>query len=180
MCILLGSLLPFCLDRDTKSIVLTNQRAPIQKVSPNSECRPKFRMRIQIWICVPADEPHGSLFVYFRIFAPLADYHVIASHVTSVTRPIPTFSDHLRSFPLICDDFRSFPMIFSNFRWFLPSADISRALQTPIGYHATLRKFYSSVKQLPRTPACWYIKIARPRHFTASARWFGDIAKVMR
>jgi hypothetical protein len=31
------------------------------------------------------DEPHGSLFVYFRIFAPLADDHVIASHVTSVT-----------------------------------------------------------------------------------------------
>jgi hypothetical protein len=62
------------------------------------------------------DEPHGSLFMYFRIFAPLADDHVIASHVTSVTRPIPTFSDQLRSFPLICDDFRSFPMIFSDFR----------------------------------------------------------------
>jgi hypothetical protein len=57
------------------------------------------------------DEPHGSLFVYFRIFTPLADDHVIASHVTSVTRPIPTFSDQLRSFPLICDDFRSFPII---------------------------------------------------------------------
>jgi hypothetical protein len=41
------------------------------------------------------DEPHGSLFMYFRIFAPLADDHVIASHVTSVTRPIPTFSDQL-------------------------------------------------------------------------------------
>ena len=55
---------------------------------------------------IDADEPHGSLFVYFRIFARLADYHVIVSHVTSVTRPIPTFSDHLRSFPLICDDLR--------------------------------------------------------------------------
>jgi hypothetical protein len=63
------------------------------------------------WFSV--DEPHGSLFMYFRIFAPLADYHVIASHVTSLTRPIPTFSDQLRSFPLICDDFRSFPMIFT-------------------------------------------------------------------
>jgi hypothetical protein len=41
------------------------------------------------------DEPHGSLFVYFRIFAPLADDHVIVSHVTSVTRPIPTFSNQL-------------------------------------------------------------------------------------
>ena len=59
------------------------------------------------------DEPHGSLFMYFRIFAPLADNHVIASHVTGVTRPIPTFSDQFRSFPLICDDFRSFPMIFT-------------------------------------------------------------------
>jgi hypothetical protein len=40
-----------------------------------------------------ADEPHGSLFVYFHIFAPLADDHVIVSHVTGVTRPIPTFGD---------------------------------------------------------------------------------------
>ena len=121
------------------------------------------------------DEPHGSLFMYFRIFTPLADYHMITSHVTSVTRPIPTFSDQLRSFPLICDDFRSFPMIFSDFRWFLPSADVLQALQTPIGYHTTLRKFYSSVKQLPRTPACWYIKIARPCQLTASAQlWPGD------
>jgi hypothetical protein len=31
------------------------------------------------------DEPHGSLFAYFRIFAPLADNHVIASHVTGIT-----------------------------------------------------------------------------------------------
>jgi hypothetical protein len=28
------------------------------------------------------DEPYGSLFVYFRIFTPLADNHVITSHVT--------------------------------------------------------------------------------------------------
>ena len=39
------------------------------------------------------DEPHDSLFVYFRIFAPLVDNHVITSHVTGVTRPIPTFGD---------------------------------------------------------------------------------------
>ena len=99
------------------------------------------------------DEPHGSLFVYFRIFAPLADDHVITSHVTGITRPIPTFSDQLQWFPLICNDLR----------WFLPLADVSRALRTQIGYHVTLRKFYSSVKQLPRTPACQYIKIARLR-----------------
>ena len=99
------------------------------------------------------DEPHGSLFMYFRIFAPLADDHVIASHVTGVTRPIPTFGDQFWWFPMI-----------------LPSADVSRALQTPIGYHTTLWKFYSSVKQLPRTPACRYIKIARPCQLTASAQ----------
>jgi hypothetical protein len=50
---------------------------------------------------VPNDELYGSLFVYFRIFAPLADNYVIASHVTGVTQPIPTFSDQLRSFPMI-------------------------------------------------------------------------------
>jgi hypothetical protein len=42
------------------------------------------------------DEPHGSLFVYFRIFTLLADDHVIMSHVTSVTQPIPTFSNWLQ------------------------------------------------------------------------------------
>jgi len=57
-----------------------------------------------------ADEPHGSLFMYFRIFTPLADDHVITSHVTGITWPIPTFADQLRSFPLICDDFRSIPI----------------------------------------------------------------------
>jgi hypothetical protein len=31
------------------------------------------------------DEPHGSLFMYFRIFALLADYHVTVSHVTGIT-----------------------------------------------------------------------------------------------
>ena len=39
---LLGSLLPFCLGGDAKSIVLTNQRTPIQNASPNSEREPKF------------------------------------------------------------------------------------------------------------------------------------------
>jgi hypothetical protein len=31
------------------------------------------------------DEPHDYLFTYFRIFTPLADNHVIVSHVTSIT-----------------------------------------------------------------------------------------------
>ena len=31
------------------------------------------------------DELHSSLFMYFRIFAPLADDHVIAPHATDVT-----------------------------------------------------------------------------------------------
>jgi hypothetical protein len=52
---------------------------------------------------MPVDEPHGSLFAYFRIFAPLADDHVIASHLTSITQPMLTFAD----------DFRSFAMIFT-------------------------------------------------------------------
>ena len=43
-----------------------------------------------------ADEPHGSLFTYFRIFAPLVDNHVIMSHVTGITQPIPTFADDLQ------------------------------------------------------------------------------------
>jgi hypothetical protein len=38
---------------------------------------------IFLYICV--DEPHGSLFVYFRIFAPLTYDHVIVSHVTGIT-----------------------------------------------------------------------------------------------
>jgi hypothetical protein len=62
------------------------------------------------------DEPHGSLFAYFRIFTPFADNHVIASHVTGITQPIPTFADHFRSFATICDVFRSFAMIFSHLR----------------------------------------------------------------
>ena len=132
---------------------------------------PVFWYKFNGGVClVIGDEPHGSLFVYFRIFTPLVDDHVIESHVTGVTQPIPTFSDQLWSFPLICDDFRWFPMIFSDFRWFLPLADVSRALRTPIGHHTTLHKFYSSVKQLPRTPACRYIKIARLRQLTASAQ----------
>jgi hypothetical protein len=48
---------------------------------------------------------HGSLFVYFRIFAPLADDHVITSHVTGITQPIPTFANHFRPFTMISDDF---------------------------------------------------------------------------
>ncbi|KIM71193.1 hypothetical protein PILCRDRAFT_17288 [Piloderma croceum F 1598] len=51
------------------------------------------------------DEPHGSLFVYFHIFAPLVDDHVITSHVTGITQPILTFGDQFRSFLLICDNF---------------------------------------------------------------------------
>ena len=51
------------------------------------------------------DEPHGSLFVYFRIFALLVDDHVIESHVTGVTVPIPTFGDQFRSFLVISNDF---------------------------------------------------------------------------
>jgi hypothetical protein len=51
------------------------------------------------------DEPHGSLFAYFRIFALLADNHMIMSHVTGITQPMPTFADHFCSFPMISDDF---------------------------------------------------------------------------
>jgi hypothetical protein len=51
------------------------------------------------------DEPHGSLFVYFRIFTPLAEDHAITSHVTGITRPMPTFTDDFRSFMMISDDF---------------------------------------------------------------------------
>jgi hypothetical protein len=54
---------------------------------------------------LPVDEPHGSLFAYFRIFALLADNHMIASHVTGITQPILTFTDHFQSFLVICDDF---------------------------------------------------------------------------
>ena len=43
-----------------------------------------------------SDEPHGSLFACFRIFAPLVDDHVIVAHVTGIARPIPTFADQLR------------------------------------------------------------------------------------
>jgi hypothetical protein len=52
--LLLGSLLPFCLDSDPKSIVLTNQRAQIQNTSPNSEREPAFgRMRLCIiWVVI--------------------------------------------------------------------------------------------------------------------------------
>jgi hypothetical protein len=117
------------------------------------------------WLNWPVDEPHGSLFMYFRIFTPLADDHVFASHITGVTWPIPTFGNQFRSFPLICDNFWSF----------LPSANVSRALRTLSGYHATLWKFYDSVKQLLRTPACRYIKIARLHQLTALAQlWPGD------
>ena len=47
------------------------------------------------------DEPHGSLFAYFRIFTSLADDHVIMSHVTGITQPILTFSNQFQSFPII-------------------------------------------------------------------------------
>jgi hypothetical protein len=54
----LGSLLPFCLDGNMKSIVLTNQRTPIQNVSPNSEHESKFG-----YVC------HCALSVYLVSFA---------------------------------------------------------------------------------------------------------------
>jgi hypothetical protein len=107
----------------------------------------------------PGDEPHGSLFMYFRIFALIMDHHMITSHVTGITSPIPTFTDQLQWFLLICNDFR----------WFLPLADVSRSLQTLIWYHAALQKFYSLVKQLPRALACRDIKSARPHQHTTSA-----------
>ena len=53
--ILLGSLLPFFLAGDPKSIVLTNQRTPIQKASPNSEREPKFRYTSCIQVCAVAE-----------------------------------------------------------------------------------------------------------------------------
>jgi hypothetical protein len=49
----------------------------------------------------PTDEPHGSLFTYFHIFTLLADDHVIVSHVTGITQPMPTFANHFRSFAMI-------------------------------------------------------------------------------
>jgi hypothetical protein len=121
------------------------------------------------------DEPHSSLFAYFRIFAPLVDNHVIVSHVT---RPIPTFADQLWSFPLICNNCWSFLIIFSDLQWFLPSGDISHSLRPPNQHHATLQKFCGLVKQLPRTPACQYIKIVRPCQHTTSAWWCRDSAQL--
>jgi hypothetical protein len=60
---------------------------------------------------VSADEPLGSLFVYFHIFAPLADDHVIVSHVTGITQPMLTFANDFRSFAMICDDFYLWAML---------------------------------------------------------------------
>ena len=51
------------------------------------------------------DELHSSLFVYFLIFAPLADDHVIAPHATDVTWPIPIASNHFWSLLIISDHF---------------------------------------------------------------------------
>jgi hypothetical protein len=77
-----------------------------------------------------------------------------------------TFTDQLRWFPLISDDFR----------WFLPSGDISHSLLTPIWHHAALQKFYGSVKQLPRTLECRYIKIVRLHQHTTSAwHWHSNL-----
>jgi hypothetical protein len=67
--------------------------------------------------------------------------------------------DLSRPLPISCDDFCSFAMIFSDLQWFLPLANILHSMQTPVWYHAALWKFYSSVKQLPRTPACWDINL---------------------
>ena len=48
-------------------------------------------------------------------------------------------------------------------------------VDSPILYHAALLKLYSSVKQLLRTPACQYIKIAKPRqHITSAWHWLGN------
>jgi hypothetical protein len=87
-----------------------------------------------------------------------------------------TYPDLYWSFLIVCDDFRSFPIIFSDLRWFLPSGNVLCSLQLLDQHHATLRKLYGSVKQLPRTPACRYIKIARPHQRTTSARWCRDSA----
>jgi hypothetical protein len=79
------------------------------------------------------------LSAYFCIFAPLADDHVITSHVTGIiSQPFPIISAHLQWFA----------MIFSDFWWFLPSANVLRSLWTLIWYHMTLQKFYGLVKQL--------------------------------
>ena len=61
------------------------------------------------------DEPHGSLFAYFLIFAPLVDNHVIVSHVTGITQPILTFTNHFRSFATISNHFQSFLVICDDF-----------------------------------------------------------------
>jgi hypothetical protein len=149
---------------------------------PNVECR-KYSHGVPIkssesswspWKLV--DEPHGSLFVYFRIFTLLVDDYMITSYVTGITWPIPTFADQLQWFPLICNDFQWFPIIFSNLQWFLPLANISCSLRTLVWYHAALWKFYSSVKQLPRTLACRDIKSARPHQHIASAQhWSSNL-----
>jgi len=64
---------------------------------------------------ITVDEPHVSLFAYFRIFAPLADDHMIASHVTGITQPIPTFADHFRPFAMFSNHFQSFLAICNDF-----------------------------------------------------------------
>ena len=84
-----------------------------------------------------------------------------------LSRPLATSSDHLRRFPII----------FSNFRWFLPSADVSRALQTPIGYHVTLQKFLQFGKTVAEDTSMSVYQNSEAvlaYHFSpTSARWFG-------
>ena len=134
---------------------------------------------------IPSLHPSVPLVVYasMRWWAPWLSVRIF-SHFRTVSGQSrdhvtchghhTTYPDLYWSFPIVCDDFQSFPIIFSDLRWFLPSGDVLRSLQLPDQHHATLRKLYGSVKQLPRTPACRYIKIARPRQCTASARWCGD------
>ena len=122
---------------------------------------------------------YGSSIPRLRWWAPWLSVRVF-SHFHTVSgrscdyvtchRHRTTYPDLCRSVAIISAHLQSFAMIFSDLWWFLPLANVSRSLQTPIWYHVALQKFYSSVKQLPRTPACRYIKIARLRQHTTLAR----------
>jgi hypothetical protein len=123
------------------------------RLMSSTHCDPQF-----------GDELHNSLFVYFRISAPFADDHVIVSHATYVTWPIPIASDHFQSLPIISDHFRWFLVISDDF-YFRPMSSACCSSQ-----FSTVQHPRSSVKQLLRTPVCRDIKSARPRQHTASAR----------
>jgi len=88
-------MLHWCNIRHWESILMSNFIAGQPLLSLNSEL-------------YTVDELHSSLGVYFHIFAPLADDHMIMPHAAEVTWPFPTFPDHFRWFPAISDDFRWF------------------------------------------------------------------------